>query len=66
MFSNPPEPYKIWQADFWKCLKCNNVIVSGFGQHPIAEHFENNFNQILKKIKEESEYVVHDYERKEG
>jgi len=33
-------PYKIWEADLWKCPVCNYEIVVGFGRDAIAEHYD--------------------------
>lgn len=38
--------YKIWLADLWKCPRCHFMVVAGFGNHPIAEHF--NPEQIAR------------------
>jgi len=44
--------YKIWMADIWQCPVCKNKIVVGFGQEPIAHHFEKEKVEKLKnKIK---------------
>ena len=40
--SDTPQPYRIWDADLWKCPKCGFEIVTGFGQRPIAEHYQQN------------------------
>lgn len=61
MFSKPPQPYKIWSADLWKCPKCDNEIVAGFGMQPISEHFRDDFSGILERVKE-SGNVYYDYE----
>lgn len=48
---DPPQPYKIWCADEWTCPKCGYQIVIGFGDSPIAHHFEPEFQPILSSIK---------------
>ena len=60
MFSQPPQPYRIWSADLWKCPQCQNEIVAGFGMQPLAEHFQEKFNDILERVK--SGTVFYDYE----
>jgi len=50
MFSKPSRPYKIWSADSWKCPKCSNEIIAGFGMQPISEHFQDDFTGILKRV----------------
>ena len=62
MFADPPRPYKIWMADQWQCPKCLIEMVSGAGQGPIAEHFQDGFEEVLSNIKV-SNNVVYEYER---
>lgn len=33
-------PYKLWDADLYECQGCGAQIVVGFGQMPLAEHFQ--------------------------
>jgi len=34
-------PYKVWQADLWKCKGCGHEILSGFGHNPVSiQHME--------------------------
>jgi DNA-directed RNA polymerase subunit RPC12/RpoP len=40
-------PYKIWQADLYKCHGCGTEIVTGFGTAPIAEHYMPQFENLL-------------------
>lgn len=61
-----PIPYKIWDADKFKCPKCDIEIVVGFGDGPIAHHFESNRMQQLIEGYEAGEGLVKNYEyRKE-
>ncbi|KKN16780.1 hypothetical protein LCGC14_0972420 [marine sediment metagenome] len=41
--------YKLWNADLFKCPKCGNEIVGGFADRPFAEHFEDNYKEVLAK-----------------
>jgi len=50
--------YKIWSGDIWQCPICENKIVVGFGQNPVAHHFEKEF---VKKLKDKIE--VYSYEK---
>lgn len=47
IFSCPPKPYKIWLADLFECPICKTQIVSGFGQNPISQHYETDFDYWL-------------------
>lgn len=42
-------PYKIWSADLWECEGCHNQILSGFGQGPLAEHYQDGFEERVKR-----------------
>jgi len=55
MFSAPPRPYKIWFADVWQCKGCGRKIISGFGNNPLAEHFESEFQDFLDMVKNSDE-----------
>jgi len=37
------EPYKLWCADLLECPKCEHIIITGFGQQPINEHYRPDF-----------------------
>lgn len=36
-------PYKLWVSDLMECPGCGAQILSGFGQAPIAEHYQEDF-----------------------
>ena len=38
-------PYKLWDADKYKCPSCGHEVISGFGRQPIAEHYQENYAQ---------------------
>lgn len=41
-------PYKIWNADLYKCPDCNHEIVSGFANKPMREdHYAEDFADWL-------------------
>ena len=44
------KPYKIWAADKHECQGCGAVILSGFAQQPIAEHYEPDFADKVKRL----------------
>lgn len=44
------EPYKLWAGDLWRCPGCGAEILSGFGFHSVAEHFEPDFKEQLEKF----------------
>lgn len=60
MFSDPPQPYKIWSADMWKCPTCGAEIIAGFGHQAVAEHFQEKFDDVLNKVQTNGCYVVYE------
>ena len=51
-------PYKLWQADLLICPDCDHWLIAGFGFSPIAEHYQPNFDDMLKKAKASGYYFV--------
>ena len=43
-------PYKLWDADLYRCPTCGHEIVSGFGRGPIAEHFQPTYQQQRERL----------------
>ena len=56
-------PYKLWSADLWECKGCGFQIVSGFGNNPIAEHYQRGFAELLKNLEESGSTIFYDNER---
>lgn len=44
-------PYKIWVGDLYECQGCGTQIVSGFGQQPVAEHYQDGFEHTAKVLR---------------
>jgi hypothetical protein len=38
--------YKLWEADLWECEGCGAQIIVGYGQVPIAEHYQSDFARL--------------------
>jgi F0F1-type ATP synthase beta subunit len=36
-------PYKLWDADKYKCPACGHEVMSGFGREPLAEHYQPTY-----------------------
>jgi len=57
------EIYKIWDADLWKCPGCGMLVVAGFGQKPLAEHFEEaQMRAVLDAELDQHTTVIYDRE----
>lgn len=44
------QPYKLWVGDRWECEGCGAVILSGVGQAPIAEHYQDGFSEKVTAL----------------
>ena len=44
-------PYKLWDADLWKCPICEIQVVIGFGSLPLSEHYKNGFKEAVERAK---------------
>jgi len=40
---NSVTDYKIWHCDIYKCPVCGVEIIGGWGNKPISEHWEKDF-----------------------
>ena len=45
-------PYKIWDADLYKCPKCGYEVIVGFAHFAIAEHHEANFESTVQSYRD--------------
>jgi len=59
---DPPQPYKLWEADALKCKGCNKVIIGGFANRPFAIHHQPDFESVLEKTLEKRT-VFYDHEK---
>jgi hypothetical protein len=41
------KPYKVWQADMWKCQGCGHELITGWGLQPYSEHYKDEFGKAL-------------------
>lgn len=44
-------PYKIWNSDVKECPICHHRILTGFGDGPMREHFEDGFTSLLENTR---------------
>ena len=57
-------PYKVWNADTWKCPGCGVEIVAGFPEQPLRQdHYADDFSQWLFEQTEYARRVEYDNER---
>lgn len=62
MFSSPPRPYKIWSCDTWQCRRCKNIVTKGYGQNPIAHHYDESFEDVLDGVMDSKQSKTFCYE----
>jgi len=39
-FQDPPQPYEVWDADRYVCPKCGMKVLTGYGDHALAAHYQ--------------------------
>jgi hypothetical protein len=44
------KPYKLWQADLYKCPGCGHEIVTAFGEGPFATDWQENFAETVALV----------------
>ena len=44
------QPYKLWDADMWECPECRARVIAGFGQRPIAEHYQPTYAEQRARL----------------
>ena len=49
-FSSKPASLELYDSDLWECPMCGHQIIGGFGQRPFAQHFEENYQEVLKEV----------------
>jgi len=45
-------PYKIYDADLWKCPKCGKKVIGGFGIGALAHHNDDIFQPLVDAYQE--------------
>jgi len=45
-------PCELFDADLWKCPECGIEVVGGFGNGPISSHFDEDFQQAIKRCED--------------
>lgn len=59
--------YKLWRADLLKCPVCGFLIVAGFAQYPMMEHFQKTpdgkiIEEVIEKLKSDGATIIYDKE----
>jgi hypothetical protein len=44
------EPYKLWDADKYRCPECGHEVISGFGREPLAVHYQPRYQRSREQL----------------
>jgi DNA-directed RNA polymerase subunit RPC12/RpoP len=44
------QPYKLWDADMYRCPSCGHEVISGFGRGPLAEHYQPDYQRKRERL----------------
>ena len=50
LFISDGYPYQIWQTDRFRCDGCGSMVVTGFGNKPIADIYQDNFDSYMDEV----------------
>lgn len=56
---NPPQAFRIWNADLLGCPICGNQMITRFGNEPAVERHEPGFMKALMGVTREKRFVMH-------
>ena len=62
MMNQNTAPYKLWDADKWKCPVCGVEVIAGFGGMPLVEHYEPDFVSYVDMCRDRGDEIVLDKE----
>lgn len=48
----------IWEADLWRCPNCSHRIITGFGNRPIAENWQQGYDAKLASTRKYGLYSL--------
>ena len=64
MFLDPPEPYRVWNADVVECPMCKNRVATGFSIKPIYHHNDPRCQEAVEEaVANENAVFVYEYIR---
>jgi len=49
--------YQVWDGDKWKCPRCGVEVIVGWGQRPLAGHWDEHFKPILDEATRRGEVL---------
>lgn len=44
------QSYKLWVGDLYECEGCGAQVITGVGQHPLAEHYQRDYHDTVKRV----------------
>ena len=45
-------PCDLYDADLWKCPKCEKKVIGGFGNGPVSSHYKPDFAAQVKSYED--------------
>lgn len=57
MDSEKTQPYKLWMSDMLACPNCDTSVLQGWGNAPVREHFDPDFQDVVNDVSTESEVI---------
>lgn len=63
MFDRPERPYEAYTGDLWECPGCGARIVAGFGELPVAAHYNADRMNMALYAAERTGTRVNNYEK---
>lgn len=42
--------YKLWFSDLYECPECGFELATGFGQGPVAEHYQAGYSEARERL----------------
>ena len=54
---NPPVPCEAFAADIWACRGCDNQIVTGYSEYPIATHYDGRMGGVMRQAAKHNSLV---------
>jgi hypothetical protein len=43
-------PYRLWDADAWRCIECGAMVITGFARAPLAESWQPTYDAQRRRL----------------
>lgn len=55
------DPYKLWSCDLVQCPDCGITLATRWGQAPLKEAFEPDFQEYIDRLKDLKKTIIEFY-----